>query len=120
MVDKALADDTRRVSILRRMSMFIRRMVERSRYAHTMGAPREEIVYTRRGRHPPPKESEAVQDKAGTSQPIVQPDSQGNGLIFSQIGAARLKKQSGPSAEETEEIGFQPKREIRYCCQFRE
>jgi len=53
--------------------MFIRRMVESSRYAQTMGLPREGIVYTRCGRHSPSKETEAVQDEAGTYQPVVEP-----------------------------------------------
>ena len=74
MVDEALVDETRRVGILQKMSMFIgRMMVKRSIYARTMVPPREGIVYTRHRLHPPPKESKAVQDEAGPSQPVVEP-----------------------------------------------
>jgi len=55
--------ETRRDSILQRMSTFIRELLGRRRFARPSGAPYHPIVYTRRAPQPLDTEHEAVQEK---------------------------------------------------------
>ena len=63
MVTEALENEGQRVSILRKMQIFIERMVGRSLYARQAHLPRQQITYTRRAKHP--------SDEAGPSQPVA-------------------------------------------------
>jgi len=71
MVDEALMEETRRVSILQRVSTFIRKLVGPGQFARPLGAPSQPIVYTRRERYPLDMEFEVVQDEQGPSEPVV-------------------------------------------------
>ena len=63
MAAKTLESEGQRVSILRKMQIFIEIMVERSQYARQAHPPRQLITYTRRARHLP--------NEAGLSQPVA-------------------------------------------------
>ena len=68
--DEALIKDTRRVSILQRMSTFIRELLGRRQFARPLDASNYLIVYTRRAT-PPDTEREVAQDELRLSHPIT-------------------------------------------------